>query len=84
MNIQIDGKRSATTDKNGRYELSANEGQHRVVLLSSELGVRLLATTPTANIVAHRRSVPAAKSPGRKNRIDCSLRERGGKHFDRR
>ena len=52
MKIQIDGKRNVTTDKNGRYELSANEGQHKVVLISSELGVRLLATTATNNIVA--------------------------------
>lgn len=52
MNIQINGKRSVTTDKNGRYELSANDGQHKVVLISSELGVRLLATTPTNNTVA--------------------------------
>jgi hypothetical protein len=47
IKIQIDGKRSVITDKNGRYELAANEGRHSIVLVSGELGVRILASTPT-------------------------------------
>jgi len=51
MKIQIDGKRSVISDKDGNYEFAANEGRHRVVLLSSDLGVRLLADTPTEQYV---------------------------------
>ncbi|MGE3468244.1 MAG: collagen binding domain-containing protein, partial [Pyrinomonadaceae bacterium] len=52
MKIQIDGKRSAITDKNGRYELSANsDGRQTVALTSAELGVRLIASTPTEQTV---------------------------------
>jgi hypothetical protein len=47
MKIQIDGKRTVTTDQDGRYELSVNEGPHIVALISSDLGVRLLASSPT-------------------------------------
>lgn len=51
MKVQIDGKRSVVTDSQGRYEFSADEGRHKVVLISGELGVRLLANTPTENII---------------------------------
>lgn len=49
MKIQIDGKQWIVTDKNGNYQLTANEGSHTVALASGDLGVRLLANTPTEN-----------------------------------
>jgi hypothetical protein len=51
MKVQIDGKRSVVTDKDGQYELSADEGRHKVIMTSGELGVSLLANTPTENIL---------------------------------
>lgn len=47
LKIQIDDKRTISTDKDGRYEFSANDGVHTVVLMSGDLGTRLLATSPT-------------------------------------
>lgn len=51
MRIQVDGKRDLITDRDGRYEFKADHGRHRVVLVSDQLGVRLLANTPTEQSV---------------------------------
>ncbi len=51
MRIQVDGKRDLITDKDGRYEFKAYHGRHRVVLVSDQLGVRQLASTPTEQSV---------------------------------
>lgn len=51
VKIQLDGKRSVTTDGEGRYELTANEGRHKIALVSERLGLQLLASTPTEQTV---------------------------------
>jgi hypothetical protein len=69
MKIQIDGKRWITTDKNGNYQLAANEGNHTVALVSGDLGVRLLADTPTE----HRISLGS----GQRLNLDFGVRDFG-------
>lgn len=51
MKIQVDGNRYIATGSDGRYEFTGHAGRHRVVLVSGELGVRLLASTPTEQSV---------------------------------
>jgi hypothetical protein len=47
MKIQLDEKRSATTDANGRYRFSTSEGEYKISLVSDDLGVRLRASSAT-------------------------------------
>lgn len=47
MRVQIDGDRSATTDAKGTFRFQINAGEYSIALLSTELGVRLKASTPT-------------------------------------
>jgi hypothetical protein len=51
MKVQLDEKRSLTTDNEGRYELSADGGRHEIALVSARLGVQLLASTPTEQTI---------------------------------
>jgi hypothetical protein len=51
VTVQLDGKRSVKTDKEGRYEFAAGDGQHKIVLVSDDLGTRLLASTPVERSV---------------------------------
>lgn len=50
--VQLNEKRSVKTDVNGRYDFSANEGSYNIMLVSSDLGVRLRATTNTQQKVS--------------------------------
>lgn len=52
MKMDIDGNKSVITDKDGLYTLPASEGSHTIALRSDELGVRLLASTPTEQRIA--------------------------------
>jgi hypothetical protein len=47
IKVQLSEKRIVTTDINGRYQFSANEGAYNITLISNDLGVRLRATTAT-------------------------------------
>ncbi len=62
MRVQVDGDRSAITDRNGQFRFQTDAGEHNVAMISGELGVRLKATTPTEQNVslAGRRTVNVA------------------------
>lgn len=51
MKVRIGGKRTVTTASDGNYELSSGAGRHIVSLTSADLGVSLLASTPTEQTV---------------------------------
>jgi hypothetical protein len=51
MKLEVDGGRTIVTQSDGRYEFTRDRSTHRVALVTPELGVRLLATSPTERLV---------------------------------
>jgi hypothetical protein len=54
MTVQVDGDRSAITDRSGRFRFQMDAGEHSIAIISGELGVRLKATSTTEQIVSLR------------------------------
>jgi hypothetical protein len=64
VTIQLDGNRTVKTDAAGRYEFSTDKGAHTIALLSTELGVRLRASSATQQRVTISARQTAAASFG--------------------
>lgn len=62
LRVELDGKRSATTDAGGNFDFGAAAGEHTVALVSDRLGVQFRAGNPTEQrvYVAARESVRLA------------------------
>ena len=54
MTVQVDGDRSAITDRSGRFRFQTEAGDRSIAIISGELGVRLKATSATEQIVSLR------------------------------
>ncbi len=52
MTVQVDGDRTAITDRGGRFRFQTDAGEHSIAIISGELGVRLKATSATAQNVS--------------------------------
>lgn len=59
LTVQLNDKRSVKTDRDGRYQFSANEGSYNIAVVSEDLGVRLRASTETVRkiFIASRQTV---------------------------
>jgi len=57
--VQLNDKRSVKTDRDGRYQFTANEGGYNVIVVSEDLGVRVRASTATVQkiFIASRQTV---------------------------
>lgn len=51
LRVELDGRRSATTDAGGNFDFAAAAGEHTVALVSERLGAQLRASTPTGQRV---------------------------------
>ncbi len=62
LRVELDGKRTATTDAGGNFDFGAGAGEHTIALVSERLGVQLRAGSPTEQrvYVAARESVRLA------------------------
>jgi len=47
LRVELDGKRSATTDAGGNFDFGAAAGEHTIALISERLGIQLRAGSPT-------------------------------------
>lgn len=54
MTVQVDGERSAITDRSGRFRFQTDAGERSIAIISGELGVRLKATSATEQTVSVR------------------------------